>query len=80
VLELRCRRDRPCAGTHRSPCPGIIASQTVPILAIAPMIVVVSAIWHRRTAAEGADLMYLCFFRGDRHGEGLRSPDPCSST
>lgn len=62
----------------RSLLPWIIASQTVPILAIAPMIVVVLAnIGLTGLLPKAIISMYLCFFPVTiGMVKGLRSPDP----
>ena len=64
----------------RSLMPWIIASQTIPILAIAPMVIVVLAsIGVKGLAAEGDHLdLSVVLPRHRRHGEGaaLARPDP----
>jgi NitT/TauT family transport system permease protein len=58
--------------------PWIIASQTVPILALAPMIVVVlGSLGYPPLASKAVISMYLCFFPiAIGMVKGLRSPDP----
>ncbi len=62
----------------RSLMPWVIASQTIPILAIAPMVVVVlGAIGLRGLAPKAIISAYLCFFPVTiGMVKGLRSPDP----
>ncbi len=62
----------------RSLLPWIIASQTIPILAIAPMIIVVlGAIGFTGLIPKAIISMYLCFFPVTiGMVKGLRSPDP----
>ncbi len=62
----------------RSLMPWIIASQTVPILAIAPMIIVIMAnIGITGLIPKAIISMYLCFFPvAIGMVKGLRSPDP----
>jgi len=62
----------------RSLLPWIIASQTIPILAIAPMIIVVLGNLGRTGLLPKAVIsMYLCFFPvAIGMVKGLRSPDP----
>jgi NitT/TauT family transport system permease protein len=62
----------------RSLLPWIIASQTVPILAIAPMIIVVlGSIGLKGLLPKAIISMYLCFFPVTiGMVKGLRSPDP----
>jgi NitT/TauT family transport system permease protein len=62
----------------RSLMPWIIASQTIPILAIAPMIVVVlGSIGIEGLLPKAIISMYLCFFPvAIGMVKGLRSPDP----
>ncbi len=62
----------------RSLMPWIIASQTIPILAIAPMIIVVlGAIGFTGLLPKALISMYLCFFPvAIGMVKGLRSPDP----
>ena len=63
---------------EKSLLPWIISSQTVPILAIAPMIVVVlGAIGLKGLIPKAVISMYLCFFPvAIGMVKGLRSPDP----
>ncbi len=58
--------------------PWIIASQTIPILAIAPMVVVVlGSLGYPPLASKAVISMYLCFFPvAIGMVKGLRSPDP----
>lgn len=58
--------------------PWIIASQTIPILALAPMIVVVlGSLGYPALASKAVISMYLCFFPiAIGMVKGLRSPDP----
>src|SRR5574337_1479530 len=58
--------------------PWIIASQTIPILAIAPMVVVVlGSMGYPALASKAVISMYLCFFPvAIGMVKGLRSPDP----
>lgn len=58
--------------------PWIIASQTIPILAIAPMVVVVlGSMGYPPLASKAVISMYLCFFPvAIGMVKGLRSPDP----
>ena len=58
--------------------PWIIASQTVPILAIAPMVVVVlGSLGYPALVSKAVISMYLCFFPvAIGMVKGLRSPDP----
>jgi NitT/TauT family transport system permease protein len=62
----------------RSLLPWIIASQTIPILAIAPMIIVVlGSIGLKGLLPKAIISMYLCFFPVTiGMVKGLRSPDP----
>jgi NitT/TauT family transport system permease protein len=62
----------------RSLLPWIIASQTIPILAIAPMIIVVlGSIGLKGLVPKAIISMYLCFFPvAIGMVKGLRSPDP----
>src|SRR3546814_18996350 len=62
----------------RSLLPWVIASQTIPILAIAPMIVVVLGnIGFTGVLPKALISMYLCFFPVTiGMVKGLRSPDP----
>lgn len=62
----------------RSLLPWIIASQTIPILAIAPMVVVVlGSLGYPPLASKAVISMYLCFFPvAIGMVKGLRSPDP----
>ena len=62
----------------RSLLPWIIASQTIPILAIAPMIIVVlGSIGLKGLVPKAIISMYLCFFPVTiGMVKGLRSPDP----
>ena len=62
----------------RSLMPWIIASQTVPILAIAPMIIVIlGSVGMVGTVPKAIISMYLCFFPVTiGMVKGLRSPDP----
>jgi NitT/TauT family transport system permease protein len=62
----------------RSLLPWIVASQTVPILAVAPMIIVVLGnIGFTGTVPKSFISMYLCFFPVTiGMVKGLRSPDP----
>jgi NitT/TauT family transport system permease protein len=62
----------------RSLLPWIIASQTIPILAIAPMIIVVlGSIGLKGLLPKAIISMYLCFFPvAIGMVKGLRSPDP----
>src|SRR3546814_15450828 len=62
----------------RSLLPWVIASQTIPILAIAPMIVVVLGnIGFTGLLPKALISMYLCFFPVTiGMVKGLRSPDP----
>lgn len=62
----------------RSLLPWIIASQTIPILAIAPMVVVVlGSMGYPPLASKAVISMYLCFFPvAIGMVKGLRSPDP----
>src|SRR5207244_8934482 len=62
----------------RSLMPWIIASQTVPILAIAPMIIVVLGnLGFTGLLPKSVISMYLCFFPiAIGMVKGLRSPDP----
>jgi NitT/TauT family transport system permease protein len=62
----------------KSLMPWIIASQTIPILAIAPMIIVVLGnIGFTGTVPKSFISMYLCFFPVTiGMVKGLRSPDP----
>jgi NitT/TauT family transport system permease protein len=62
----------------RSLMPWIIASQTIPILAIAPMVVVVlGSLGYPPLASKAVISMYLCFFPvAIGMVKGLRSPDP----
>jgi NitT/TauT family transport system permease protein len=62
----------------RSLMPWIIASQTVPILAIAPMVIVIMAnIGITGLIPKAIISMYLCFFPvAIGMVKGLRSPDP----
>ena len=62
----------------RSLMPWIIASQTVPILAIAPMIIVILAsVGVTGLVPKALISMYLCFFPVTiGMVKGLRSPDP----
>jgi NitT/TauT family transport system permease protein len=62
----------------RSLLPWIIASQTIPILAIAPMIIVVlGSIGLTGVLPKAIISMYLCFFPvAIGMVKGLRSPDP----
>ncbi len=61
----------------RSLMPWIIASQTVPILAIAPMVIVIlGALGMVGLVPKAIISMYLCFFPGTiGMVKGLRSPD-----
>jgi NitT/TauT family transport system permease protein len=58
--------------------PWIIASQTIPILAIAPMVVVVlGSLGYPALVSKAVISMYLCFFPvAIGMVKGLRSPDP----
>jgi NitT/TauT family transport system permease protein len=58
--------------------PWIIASQTIPILAIAPMVVVVlGSLGYPPLVSKAVISMYLCFFPvAIGMVKGLRSPDP----
>ncbi len=58
--------------------PWIIASQTIPILAIAPMaVVVLGSMGYPPLASKAVISMYLCFFPvAIGMVKGLRSPDP----
>jgi NitT/TauT family transport system permease protein len=58
--------------------PWIIASQTIPILAIAPMVVVVlGSLGYPPLVSKAVISMYLCFFPvAVGMVKGLRSPDP----
>lgn len=58
--------------------PWIIASQTIPILAIAPMVVVVlGSMGYPALVSKAVISMYLCFFPvAIGMVKGLRSPDP----
>jgi NitT/TauT family transport system permease protein len=58
--------------------PWIIASQTIPILAIAPMVVVVlGSLGYPALVSKAVISMYLCFFPiAVGMVKGLRSPDP----
>ncbi len=58
--------------------PWIIASQTIPILAIAPMVVVVlGSMGYPALVSKAVISMYLCFFPiAVGMVKGLRSPDP----
>lgn len=58
--------------------PWIIASQTIPILAIAPMVVVVlGSMGYPSLVSKAVISMYLCFFPiAVGMVKGLRSPDP----
>jgi len=62
----------------RALLPWIIASQTIPILAIAPMVVVVlGSLGYPPLASKAVISMYLCFFPvAVGMVKGLRSPDP----
>jgi NitT/TauT family transport system permease protein len=62
----------------RSLLPWIIASQTIPILAIAPMVVVVlGSLGYPPLVSKAVISMYLCFFPvAIGMVKGLRSPDP----
>ena len=62
----------------RSLLPWIIASQTIPILAIAPMIIVVlGSVGLKGLVPKAIISMYLCFFPVTiGMVKGLRSPDP----
>ncbi len=62
----------------RSLMPWIIASQTVPILAIAPMIIVIlDSMGVKGLIPKAIISMYLCFFPvAIGMVKGLRSPDP----
>jgi NitT/TauT family transport system permease protein len=62
----------------RALLPWIIASQTIPILAIAPMVVVVlGSLGYPPLASKAVISMYLCFFPvAIGMVKGLRSPDP----
>jgi NitT/TauT family transport system permease protein len=62
----------------RSLLPWIIASQTIPILAIAPMIIVVlGSVGLKGLVPKAMISMYLCFFPVTiGMVKGLRSPDP----
>jgi NitT/TauT family transport system permease protein len=62
----------------RALLPWIIASQTIPILAIAPMVVVVlGSLGYPALASKAVISMYLCFFPvAVGMVKGLRSPDP----
>ncbi len=64
----------------RSLMPWIIASQTIPILALAPMVIVVlGAIGIVGLVPKAIISMYLCFFpMAVGMVKGLRSPDPMS--
>ena len=63
---------------NRSVMPWIIASQTIPILAIAPMVIVVlGSIGLTGLLPKATISAYLCFFPVTiGMGKGLRSPDP----
>ena len=63
---------------NRSVMPWIIASQTIPILAIAPMIIVgLGSIGHTGLFPKSIISAYLCFFPVTiGMVKGLRSPDP----
>ena len=62
----------------RALLPWIIASQTIPILAIAPMVVVVlGSLGYPSLVSKAVISMYLCFFPvAIGMVKGLRSPDP----
>lgn len=62
----------------RALLPWIIASQTIPILAIAPMVVVVlGSLGYPPLVSKAVISMYLCFFPvAIGMVKGLRSPDP----
>lgn len=62
----------------RALLPWIIASQTIPILAIAPMVVVVlGSLGYPALVSKAVISMYLCFFPvAIGMVKGLRSPDP----
>ena len=62
----------------RSLMPWIIASQTIPILAIAPMVIVVlNAVGLTGLVPKAIISTYLCFFPVTvGMVKGLRSPDP----
>ena len=66
------RRHRSLTTLDRSLMPWIIASQTIPILAIAPMVIVVLGVDRRhRPHPQGADLDLSVLLPGrGRHGEG----------
>lgn len=66
------------ATLEKSLLPWIITSQTIPILAIAPMIIVVlAAIGLKGLVPKAMISMYLCFFPvAIGMVKGLRSPDP----
>jgi NitT/TauT family transport system permease protein len=66
----------------RSLMPWIIASQTIPILALAPMIIVVlAAVGVTGMIPKALISTYLSFFPvAVGMVKGLRSPEPCSST
>jgi NitT/TauT family transport system permease protein len=63
---------------NRGLLPWIIASQTIPILAIAPMVVVVlGSLGYPALVSKAVISMYLCFFPvAIGMVKGLRSPDP----
>ena len=63
---------------NKSLMPWIIASQTIPILAIAPMVIVVlGSIGFTGLVPKSIISMYLCFFPGHhRHGEGPHFAGP----
>ena len=70
--------DRPCPRARPSLMPWIIASQTIPILAIAPMVIVVlGSIGLTGLVPKALISTYLCFFPVTiGMVKGLRSPDP----